>query len=163
MCFEFLCGFLSNELSFVSLFHSLSIYPPLLSFSFIPRLYEASDLHSSHLSQPVVLKMSGQKETITETWTRPYTCKHCGQWFSKRCDLYEHKFVHTGDNRSLCDICGKRIRCLKSHQINVHSGILDWWCVWCNKGFDFQKNLIVQEDHKKFFCEDCGKPCVLHL
>ncbi|XP_054455568.1 zinc finger protein 253-like [Anoplopoma fimbria] len=101
---------------------------------------------------------------------RPYRCSTCGKGFTQAANLRSHQAVHTGE-RALCSVCGKSVRCLKSHVLSKHSHELPadeltatdavFTCEVCGKKFPHPSQFMIhQRSHtgeKPFHCDVCGK------
>ena len=97
--------------------------------------------HKRFSAQPTLLEHFGK-----HTEKKPFSCKICGQIFTREINLKSHDVVHTGEKPYKCGICEKMFA-WKSNR-NAHQKV-------CNGNV---KELRTKDAQKRpFSCEICGK------
>ncbi|KAI5942710.1 Zinc finger protein 786 [Manis javanica] len=94
---------------------------------------------------------------------RPFSCRKCGQGFSRRCKLAEHGRVHSGERPFRCADCGRTFRQrgqLLRHR-RLHSDERPFRCPECPLGFRLQSMLRAHRlghgGERPFSCAECGR------
>ena len=91
-------------------------------------------MNTQHLNKPI---------------SKNHICNTCGKTYNKTAQLNQHiRSTHLNEKPHECPTCGKcfaRKEKLKDH-ILIHTGILKYRCVYCEKGFNNTGSLW---NHKK--------------
>ncbi|KAM4693643.1 uncharacterized protein O3C94_004227 isoform 2-T3 [Discoglossus pictus] len=102
-----------------------------------------------------------QESMLTES--RKFECPECGNCFSQKSHLINHRSIHLTVKPFVCSECGKCFKqktSLVRHKGN-HSGIKPFACSECGKCFSQKSNLVYHErihsGVKPFECAECGK------
>ena len=82
-----------------------------------------------------------------------------GRFFNKKSELNQHKEINhavANPEKKYCDICCKHFANLAQHQKIVHSGVKNFKCQNCQKGF--YDNRELRRHHIKFLKnKECKK------
>ncbi|NWI97853.1 ZN551 protein, partial [Pitta sordida] len=90
---------------------------------------------------------------------RFYMCGECGKSFRTKCQLVNHRMIHTGERPYECGECGKRFRTtsylLMHHR--AHTGERPFICN--GKNFNQNSNLVthIHTRERSYTCGECGK------
>lgn len=112
---------------------------------------EVSNL-PKHLKTKHALDESGFSSVL-------FLCDFCNQTFNKKSELNQHKEINhavANPEKKYCDICCKHFANLAQHQKIVHSGVKNFKCQNCQKGF--YDNRELRRHHIKFLKnKECKK------
>ncbi|XP_078242934.1 uncharacterized protein LOC110070210 [Pogona vitticeps] len=94
---------------------------------------------------------------------KPYGCSKCGESFSDKLLLLEHRRSHPGDKRYECTKCEKKFNKkerLTEHE-KTHTGDKPHQCPDCGKSFTHEMSLVthrrIHTGEKPYKCLECGK------
>ena len=92
---------------------------------------------------------------------KPFSCDLCGETFSRRSSMVQHKRMHTGEKPHRCEICLKsftRPYTLQKHQCS-HTGEKPFSCDLCGRKFSRSSTLVEHKrthaGEKPFQCDIC--------
>ncbi|XP_075146727.1 zinc-finger protein [Haematobia irritans] len=92
-----------------------------------------------------------------------YMCDICGNVYSKRGRMMEHRQRHNKEPRYACELCGMKFHMrelLRKHMYS-HSGGKPLKCEYCSRTFYYQSVLkaheAVHKGVKPYVCDVCGK------
>ena len=96
---------------------------------------------------------------------KTHKCEFCGNFFSTRGTLKQHKNIHKKDKLFKCILCQKSFVAesrLTRHKREVHEGKTEKKCGFCGKKFSRGDALkvhiyTVHEGHRDYKCEYCDK------
>ncbi|XP_067321219.1 zinc finger protein 585A-like [Anolis sagrei] len=93
----------------------------------------------------------------------PYGCSKCGESFSDKSLLLEHRKSHPGEKRYSCSLCEKKFNkkaCLVAHE-KSHTEDKPYQCSDCGKAFGQESSLVTHQrihtGEKPYECQECGK------
>lgn len=93
-----------------------------------------------------------------------FKCDRCDAKFSRSQSLLRHRKIHSEEQMSMCDLCGKKfllVTRLKLHIENVHMKLTKFSCHICDMKFKHKVNLLehrnVHTNIRPFMCDICGK------
>ena len=100
--------------------------------------------------------------------SRPFACNVCGKTYPTSSERKRHSYIHTTDERSVCNLCHRKFmdeKYLKLHIKKHHTGLPSeklHVCNVCGKVFYMLSHLsrhkvIHMDESQKFHCPTCGK------
>ncbi|XP_067320058.1 zinc finger protein 845-like [Anolis sagrei] len=93
----------------------------------------------------------------------PYGCSKCGEGFSEKSLLLEHRKSHVREKRFSCSLCEKRFsqKVYLTAHIRTHTGEKPYKCLECGKSFTSRAYLKVHRrlhtGERPFPCPECGE------
>ena len=99
---------------------------------------------------------------ITVNGSESFSCRKCGQTFTKRCSLARHGRSHTNERRYSCKKCGSafyRLSHLKMHVMRKHQSVRPFICTLCTASFTdayhLHRHEVTHTEHQPYKCAEC--------
>ena len=108
-------------------------------------------------------KVKTEKDSpTTVNGSESFSCRECGQAFTKQCSLARHVRSHTNERRYSCKKCGSafyRLSHLKMHVMRKHQSVRPFICTLCTASFTdayhLHRHEVTHTKHQPYKCPEC--------
>ncbi|XP_014185570.1 zinc finger protein 550 isoform X1 [Haplochromis burtoni] len=119
-------------------------------------------IYRIHCNNPAHARMLARQKN-SDAGKKTLKCDVCGRAFKKKCQVKEHRKIHTGEKPHSCKICQRSFTqksTMLRHMI-IHTKEKSYSCLTCGKTFSQSGNLYVHmrihTGEKPYSCKTCGK------